>query len=77
MSLSVFARLFLIAGVVLIMIGGLLTLADRLEIPWGHLPGDIRIERGNFSSIFALGSSLLLSVVLTVLFNLIIRLLNR
>lgn len=39
-----------------------------IKIPWlGKLPGDIRIEKENFSFYFPLGSCLLVSLVLTLL----------
>ncbi len=77
MNLTDLARFLFLAAAVLALIGGLLLLTAKLGIPWGRLPGDVRIERENFSCVFALGTSLLLSVVLTLLLNLIVRLLNR
>jgi len=38
-----------------------------------RLPGDITIERKNFRFYFPLGTSILVSVVLTVLLNLFFR----
>lgn len=60
-------RLLIILGVVLILVGLLLTYGGR--IPWlGRLPGDIRIERENFSFYFPLATSLLVSLLLSLLF---------
>jgi len=60
-------RLLIILGVVLILVGLLLSYGGR--IPWlGKLPGDIRVERENFSFYFPLASSLLVSLLLTLLF---------
>ena len=42
-----------------------------------NLPGDIRIARKNFTCVFALGTSILLSILLTIGLNLLARLLNR
>jgi hypothetical protein len=67
------ARFIIILGIVLIVIGGLLYLAGRLNLPLGRLPGDIRIGSGNATCVIALGTSILLSIVLTVLLNLIGR----
>jgi len=48
-------------GLVLVVIGVVLTLAGKL--PWlGRLPGDISIERDNFSFYFPLATSILVSV---------------
>ena len=71
------ARLLILLGLVLILVGGLITLFARLGIQLGHLPGDFRFARGNLTCIVALGTSLLLSIVLTVLLNVIGRLLNK
>lgn len=72
-----FARLLVIGGVVLILIGGGVYLAAKLGIPFGRLPGDIRIERGNGAFYFPVVTSCLLSIVLTIILNVIIRFLNK
>ena len=75
------ARLFLILGILFLAISGLLFLAYRLGITPGRLPGslpgDIRIQGSNFTCLIGLGTSLLLSVVLTVLLNLLLRWLGK
>ncbi len=68
------ARFLFFAGLMLILIAGGLYLLTRLSLPLGRLPGDIRIERENFTFYFPLATSLLLSVFLTLLLNLIGRL---
>jgi hypothetical protein len=64
-------RILLIIGVVLVVVGGLAVLGVRL--PFGRLPGDIAIEgeRGGFY--FPIVTMIIVSVVLTVLFNLFLR----
>jgi len=63
--LVAFGLLIALAGVVLMLVG---------RVPWlGRLPGDIHIERGNFSFYFPLATSLLLSVVLTLLLYIVGR----
>ena len=71
------ARWFVIGGIVLILIGGGVFLASRLGIPFGRLPGDIRIERGSGFFYFPIVTSCLLSILLTIILNIIIRFLNR
>jgi hypothetical protein len=66
-------RYLILGGIVLILIGGLVFLAAKVGFPLGRLPGDIRIERGNGSFYFPLMSSILISVLLTILLNLISR----
>jgi hypothetical protein len=71
------ARIFIILGLVMVVIGGLIYLFGRLGIPLGRLPGDIRIQGENVTCILPLATMILLSVVLTVLLNIILRLINR
>lgn len=66
-------RTFLIVGGVVFVLGLLLTLAPRLPF-LGNLPGDIHIEGKRFSFSFPIVTSLLLSVVLTIVLNVIARL---
>ncbi len=68
------ARFLFFAGLMLILIAGGIYLLSRFNLPLGRLPGDIRIERENFTLYFPLATSLLLSVLLTLLLNLIGRL---
>jgi len=57
--LVVFGLLIAVVGVVLMLVG---------RVPWlGRLPGDIHIQRGNWTFYFPLATSLLLSVVLTLI----------
>jgi hypothetical protein len=64
--------LIVAAGVVLVVLG-LLVWAGGLS--WfGHLPGDLRVERGGTRVFVPITSMLLVSVVLTVLVNLARRL---
>lgn len=77
MSLLPLARILIIAGIVLLIAGGLLYLAARFGLSYFNLPGDIHIERENFTCVLALGTSILLSILLTVGLNLLARLLNR
>ena len=71
------ARFLVIGGIILILLGGGVFLAAKLGIPFGRLPGDIRIERGNGSFYFPIVSSIVLSLLLTIILNVIIRFLNK
>lgn len=64
-------RILLIIGILLVVVGGLAALGVRL--PFGRLPGDIAVEgeRGGFY--FPIVTMIIVSVVLTVLFNLFLR----
>jgi len=71
------ARYLMIGGIVLFLIGGGVYLAANFGIPLGRLPGDIRIEGENGTFYFPLATSILVSVVLTILLNLIGRFFNK
>lgn len=60
-------------GVLLVIIGAALMLAARFGVPLGRLPGDFSYRGKNVSVFFPLGTSILLSVVLSVIFYLISR----
>ncbi len=67
------ARFLFVAGVFLILLAGGIYLFGRLNIPLGRLPGDIRIEKENFTFYFPLATSILLSILLTLILNLLGR----
>lgn len=75
--MEAFGRLLVLVGLLLMIVGGGILLLARIGWPLGRLPGDIHIEGKNFSFYFPLATSLLLSLVLTVLLNLIGRLWRR
>jgi hypothetical protein len=65
------SRFLVILGLVLVVLGLLWPLIGKLGL--GRLPGDIVIERENFRLYVPLGSSLLVSAVLSVILWLINR----
>jgi hypothetical protein len=70
-------RLLLILGLVIALVGLLLWGAGRF-FPWlGNLPGDIRIERENFRLYSPLATMILLSVIGSIILNIIIRIFRR
>ena len=66
-------KIILVAGMLLVIIGLVLSYAPGLLSWFGHLPGDIRIERENGAFYFPITSMIIVSIVLTVLFNLFFR----
>jgi hypothetical protein len=52
-------------GLALVVLGALVWLGGKLNLPLGRLPGDIRIDRPGFKFYFPLATCLLISVVLT------------
>jgi hypothetical protein len=66
-------RLLLVMGGVLALLGIIFILGPRLPFRIGRLPLDFHYQRDNFSFYFPLGTSILVSVVLTLIFSLLHR----
>jgi hypothetical protein len=66
-------RLLLLLGSLLVLLGLVLSYAPGLLGWFGHLPGDVRIERENGTFVFPITSMIIVSVVLTILVNLFFR----
>ena len=60
-------------GLLLVIIGALVLLAARLGLPLGRLPGDISYKGKNFSVHIPIGTSILISIVLSLFLYLISR----
>lgn len=60
-------------GLMLVVAGAVLLLAARFGLPLGRLPGDMSYRGRNVSFFFPLGTSILLSVVLSLILFLISR----
>jgi len=61
-------KTFMISGVLLLILGFLITYADRLFPNFRGVPGDIMIKKQNFTLYFPIASSLLISLMLSVIF---------
>jgi hypothetical protein len=59
------ARMLIVAGLVLVAAGVVVALLSRSGIPFGRLPGDIRIEGKHGSFYFPIMTCLVISVVLS------------
>ena len=66
-------RILIITGIVLLTAGLLLTWAPGLLGWFGKLPGDIRIERPSGNVFIPITSSILVSLLLTLVVNLLFR----
>ncbi len=58
-------------ALVLLVLGGLFLLLGRLGVD--RVPGDLVFKRGNFTVFFPIGLMILLSVVGTVVLNVLLR----
>ena len=61
-------RLLLVAGVLMIVVGGALMLIGRF-----HLPGDIAFKSGNVTVYIPIATSIIMSVILTIVLNVLFR----
>lgn len=77
MDFGALGKGLLAIGVLLVLIGGGLWLLSRTGLPLGRLPGDIHIKGEQFSCFIPLATMILVSVVLTLLLNVLLRLINR
>ncbi len=72
-----FGRLLIIIGLVITLAGVLILVALRY-FPWlGNLPGDFRFESENVKIYFPLATMLLVSLLGSILLNIIIRIFRR
>ncbi len=68
----VIGKWIILAGVVLIAVGCLVWVGSKAGLPIGRLPGDISIKGETTSFYFPIVTGLVLSVVLTIVINLLI-----
>jgi hypothetical protein len=66
-------KMLLGLGLLLALIGALVLLAARVGLPLGRLPGDISYKGKNFSVYVPIGTSILISIVLSVILYLFAR----
>ena len=62
-------KLLIVIGLAIAALGVLIAMG----VPFGRLPGDISVRRGNFSLHFPIVTSIVLSILLTLLFALFRR----
>jgi hypothetical protein len=61
-------RILLVFGLLLVLIGGAMTLFGRF-----HLPGDFTFRTGGLTVYVPIATSIILSIVLTVVLNVVLR----
>ena len=72
MAIESIGKSLIFFGIVLIVIGSLFVLFGK--VPWfGRLPGDIIIKREGLTIYFPVATMVILSLLLTILFNIISR----
>ncbi|AGL01241.1 DUF2905 domain-containing protein [Desulfoscipio gibsoniae] len=71
-SLTGLGKLILMLGLFMVIIGGLLMVVGKIP-GLGRLPGDIFVQRGNFTFYFPVVTMIIVSLVLTLLLNVLFR----
>jgi formate hydrogenlyase subunit 3/multisubunit Na+/H+ antiporter MnhD subunit len=66
-------RLLIVTGILIVAIGLFLTFGSRLPFRLGRLPLDFHYRRDNFDFYFPLGTSIIISIVLTLVLGLFSR----
>lgn len=67
---SAFGKILIMVGILIAILGAFILLAGK--IPYiGRLPGDIFVQRKNFTFYFPLTTGIIISIVLSILFWLI------
>ena len=69
--MSGLGRLLVLAGAVLAVVGLLFILGDRFGLH--RMPGDLVVRKGRFTLYLPIVSSILLSLILTIVLNLLLR----
>jgi hypothetical protein len=75
-DIGTLGKILIIAGSVLALLGALIWLLSRFNL-LGNLPGDIRIERPEFTCLIPLASSIILSILLTILLNVVLGMIKK
>ncbi|MGA9048417.1 MAG: DUF2905 domain-containing protein [Dehalococcoidia bacterium] len=76
MDLAGLGKIILIFGGVIIVVGLLFIFAQQIPF-FGKLPGDIFIKKDNFSFYFPIVTFIIISIVLTIVINVILHFLNK
>lgn len=71
------SRVLIAAGLGLALIGLLIGILSRVGLPIGKLPGDLRFKLGSATCFVPLASMLVISLLLTLVINLAVRLLDK
>lgn len=66
-------KILLIIGIALIILGLILIFGEKIPLLkyFGRLPGDIRVEKENFSFYFPVATCIILSVIITIALKII------
>ena len=63
-ELSAFGKILIFFGIIMIVVGGLFLFGSKIPFI-GRLPGDIAIQRKNFSFYFPITTGIIISIILS------------
>jgi hypothetical protein len=72
MDFSALGKWLIFFGLCVAAVGILVWLAGKSGLPFGSLPGDIRVERPGFSFNFPLMTGIVISIILTLILNVVL-----
>ena len=72
MEPSTLGKWIVLLGLGLAAVGVIIWLAGKIGVPFGSLPGDIRVDRPGFSFHFPLATGIIISIVVTLLLNILL-----
>lgn len=73
MQINVLAKIIIVMGLSLAVFGTAMLIFSKYGFPGFRLPGDILIQRKNFTFYFPLTTAIIISVLLTIVLNFISR----
>lgn len=73
MDLVSLSKYFIYFGVFFLLVGGILYFLSKIGIGFGKLPGDILVQKENFTFYFPLATCIIVSIILTVILSVIFR----
>jgi hypothetical protein len=73
MDTTSIAKYLIFFGVILLILGSAFYFFGKLGIDFGKLPGDIIIQKENFTFYFPLATSIIISIVLTIILSLFVK----
>jgi hypothetical protein len=77
MEASHIGKWLVFIGIGICVVGILFWFGGKIGIPIGKLPGDFHVQREKFSLYAPIATSILISIFLTVIINLVLWLLRR
>lgn len=71
-ELSSLGKVIMVIGLIAFLLGAILFFGGKIPF-MGRLPGDFYLKRDNFTFYFPLATGILISIILTVILNIIFR----